>query len=70
MSSIALSFLSDHLFSQLNSDAVQNMLAVQSQDMSRYMHLYSPAVEWILQCVAHRSPEVRTRPLTTGTHFL
>uniref|UniRef100_A0A1X7VFK8 VPS35 endosomal protein-sorting factor-like n=1 Tax=Amphimedon queenslandica TaxID=400682 RepID=A0A1X7VFK8_AMPQE len=44
-------------FSQLNSDFVQNILAVQSLDMSKYLRLFVPAVEWILQCVAHKGTE-------------
>ena len=27
-------------------------------DMSKYMHLFAPAVEWILQCVAHKASVV------------
>ena len=26
--------------------------------MSKYMHLFAPAVEWILQCVAHKVNDV------------
>lgn len=43
---------------QLNSDQVQNTLALQSLDMPTYMHLYVPAIEWILQCVAHKASDV------------
>lgn len=41
-------------YSQLNTDNVQNAITIQKLDMSKYMHLFAPAVEWILQCVAHK----------------
>ena len=44
---------------KLNSDFVQDILAVQSLDMSKYLRLFVPAVEWILQCLAHKGTEVR-----------
>eukprot|EP00731_Ephydatia_muelleri_P028472 Em0020g116a len=42
--------------SQLGSDPVQNIQAVQGLDDSKYLHLFAPAVEWILQCVANQAP--------------
>ncbi|XP_041364483.1 VPS35 endosomal protein-sorting factor-like isoform X2 [Gigantopelta aegis] len=44
-------------FSQLHSDSVQNTLAVQKLEMSKYLTLYSPALDWILQCIANKSSE-------------
>ena len=52
--------------SQLNSDNVQNTLAVQRLDLPAYLHLFVPAVEWILQCIAHQAPEVGGWDGTTG----
>lgn len=28
--------------------------------LSDYIHLYSPALDWLLQCIAHKAPVVRT----------
>ncbi|XP_066291616.1 VPS35 endosomal protein-sorting factor-like isoform X2 [Branchiostoma lanceolatum] len=44
-------------YKQLQSDSVQNILAVQQMEMAQYLHLYTPALDWILQCVAHRASE-------------
>jgi len=44
--------------SQLNADSVQNVLAVQRLNLTAYLNLFVPAVEWILQCIAHQAPEV------------
>ena len=29
-------------------------------DMSKYLLLFLPAVEWIMQCLAHKASEVHT----------
>uniref|UniRef100_UPI00358F8339 VPS35 endosomal protein-sorting factor-like isoform X2 n=1 Tax=Myxine glutinosa TaxID=7769 RepID=UPI00358F8339 len=42
---------------QLHVDSVQNLLALQGLDMSTYLTLYSPAIDWILQCVAYHASE-------------
>ena len=60
--SLSLTHTHTHTHSQLNSDQVQNILALQSLAMSEYMYLFWPAVEWILQCVAYKATEVG-RPL-------
>ncbi|XP_071508661.1 VPS35 endosomal protein-sorting factor-like [Diadema antillarum] len=44
-------------YSQLQGDTVQNILAVQRLDMASYLSLYSPALDWILQCIAHNASE-------------
>ncbi|KAJ8038159.1 UPF0505 protein C16orf62-like [Holothuria leucospilota] len=44
-------------FSQLDSDTVQNILAMQRLDMPSYLNLYSPALDWILQCIAFKAAE-------------
>ncbi|XP_013393417.1 UPF0505 protein C16orf62 homolog [Lingula anatina] len=44
-------------YSQLQSDHVQNTLAMQKVEMPRYLTLYCPALDWILQCIAHRASE-------------
>ena len=43
---------------QLQGDTVQNILAMQRLDMTSYLTLFSPALDWILQCIAHQAPEV------------
>lgn len=42
----------------MNADSVQNVLAVQRLNLTAYLNLFVPAVEWILQCIAHQAPEV------------
>ncbi|KAH9503976.1 VPS35 endosomal protein sorting factor-like [Bulinus truncatus] len=45
-------------FPQVQGESVQNILAIQKLDMPRYLALFSPALDWILQCLAHNAPEV------------
>ncbi|KAK2564040.1 VPS35 endosomal protein-sorting factor-like [Acropora cervicornis] len=42
---------------RLQSDTVQNTLAEQQLEMPQYLQLYPPALDWILQCIAQKSPE-------------
>ncbi|KAK6187960.1 hypothetical protein SNE40_005876 [Patella caerulea] len=44
-------------FSQIQGDSVQNILAMQKLEMPRYLTLFSPAVDWLLQCCAHRASD-------------
>ena len=44
-------------YEQIQGDSVQNVLAAQTLDLSEYLTLYSPGLDWILQCVAHKAPE-------------
>eukprot|EP00794_Sanderia_malayensis_P009291 gene9291-10272_t len=44
-------------YSQLMTDNVQNSLAKQALDMSAYLQLYCPSLEWILQCIAYKVSE-------------
>uniref|UniRef100_A0A3B3ZX31 VPS35 endosomal protein-sorting factor-like n=1 Tax=Periophthalmus magnuspinnatus TaxID=409849 RepID=A0A3B3ZX31_9GOBI len=44
-------------FRQLSGESVQNQLVVQRVEMPEYLTLYSPAINWILQCIAYRAPE-------------
>lgn len=52
---------------QLNTDQVQNTLVMQGLDMPEYMYLYWPAVEWILQCIAHKATEVQVYTTVHGS---
>uniref|UniRef100_A0A8C3FWS8 VPS35 endosomal protein-sorting factor-like n=1 Tax=Chrysemys picta bellii TaxID=8478 RepID=A0A8C3FWS8_CHRPI len=45
-------------FKQMHGDTVQNQLVVQCVEIPSYLTLYSPAIDWILQCIAYRAPEV------------
>ncbi|KAK3529378.1 hypothetical protein QTP70_029483, partial [Hemibagrus guttatus] len=45
-------------FRQIHSDSVQNQLVIQRVEIPVYLTLYSPAIHWILQCVAYRAPDV------------
>uniref|UniRef100_A0A8C2K2E1 VPS35 endosomal protein-sorting factor-like n=1 Tax=Cyprinus carpio TaxID=7962 RepID=A0A8C2K2E1_CYPCA len=47
-------------FRQIHGESVQNQLAQQRVEIPIYLTLYSPAIHWILQCVAYRAPEVHT----------
>ncbi|BFZ02646.1 hypothetical protein BsWGS_05685 [Bradybaena similaris] len=44
-------------FHQVQGDSVQNILAVQKLELPRYLSLFSPALDWILQCLAHEASE-------------
>ncbi|KAM4697629.1 VPS35 endosomal protein-sorting factor-like [Rhinophrynus dorsalis] len=44
-------------FKQIHSDTVQNQLAVQAVEIPVYLTLYSPAIDWMLRCIAYRAPE-------------
>ncbi|XP_071966062.1 VPS35 endosomal protein-sorting factor-like isoform X2 [Antedon mediterranea] len=44
-------------YTQLQKDSVQNILAIQRLEMVNYLSLYSPALDWILQCIAHKASE-------------
>ncbi|XP_032429805.1 VPS35 endosomal protein-sorting factor-like isoform X2 [Xiphophorus hellerii] len=44
-------------FRQISGDSVQKQLHVQKVEIPAYLTLYSPAINWILQCVAYRAPE-------------
>lgn len=43
---------------QSSSQGVQNQLIQQKVEAPEYLTLYSPAINWILQCIAYRAPEV------------
>ena len=47
-------------FRQIHGDSVQNQLVLQHVEIPEYLTLYSPAIHWILQCVAYRAPDVRS----------
>ncbi|XP_065065630.1 VPS35 endosomal protein-sorting factor-like isoform X3 [Rhopilema esculentum] len=49
----------DFLFSygQMTDVSVQNSLAKQGIEMPKYLQLYAPAVEWILQCISFKASE-------------
>ncbi|XP_059547957.1 VPS35 endosomal protein-sorting factor-like isoform X2 [Myotis daubentonii] len=44
-------------FKQIHGDTVQNHLAVQGVELSSYLPLYSPAMDWIFQCISYHAPE-------------
>uniref|UniRef100_A0A8C5CSB9 VPS35 endosomal protein-sorting factor-like n=1 Tax=Gadus morhua TaxID=8049 RepID=A0A8C5CSB9_GADMO len=44
-------------FRQIHGDSVQNQLVLQHVEIPQYLTLYSPAIHWILQCVAYRAPD-------------
>lgn len=42
-------------FSQIRSERIQPLLVKNRIEMSVYMNLHSPALDWILQCVAYKA---------------
>uniref|UniRef100_A0A8C3F043 VPS35 endosomal protein-sorting factor-like n=1 Tax=Corvus moneduloides TaxID=1196302 RepID=A0A8C3F043_CORMO len=44
-------------FKQIHGDTVQNQLVVQCVEIPLYLTLYSPAIDWILQCIAYHAPD-------------
>lgn len=44
-------------YKQIQTDNVQNILAVQKLDLPHYLTLYSPGLNWILQCLAHNASD-------------
>uniref|UniRef100_A0A8C4HG36 VPS35 endosomal protein-sorting factor-like n=1 Tax=Dicentrarchus labrax TaxID=13489 RepID=A0A8C4HG36_DICLA len=44
-------------FRQVSGESVQNQLVQQRVEVPEYLTLYSPAINWILQCIAYRAPE-------------
>ncbi|KAM9717032.1 VPS35 endosomal protein-sorting factor-like isoform 1-T2 [Menidia menidia] len=45
-------------FRQISGDSIQKQLQVQRVEAPEYLTLYSPAINWILQCIAYRAPEL------------
>ncbi|XP_042336793.1 VPS35 endosomal protein-sorting factor-like isoform X2 [Sceloporus undulatus] len=45
-------------FKQIHGDTVQNQLVVQCVEIPLYLTLYSPAIDWILQCISYQAAEV------------
>lgn len=43
---------------QIHGDTVQNQLVVQGVELPSYLPLYSPAMDWIFQCISYHAPEV------------
>lgn len=52
-------------FRQISGENVQNQLVLQRVEVPEYLTLYSPAINWILQCIAYRAPEVNLSPILT-----
>ncbi|XP_028263709.1 VPS35 endosomal protein-sorting factor-like isoform X2 [Parambassis ranga] len=44
-------------FRQISGESVRNQLLLQRVEVPEYLTLYSPAINWILQCIAYRAPE-------------
>ncbi|XP_031288974.2 VPS35 endosomal protein-sorting factor-like isoform X1 [Camelus dromedarius] len=44
-------------FKQIHGDTVQNQLVVQGVELPSYLPLYSPAMDWIFQCISYHAPE-------------
>ncbi|XP_053393595.1 VPS35 endosomal protein-sorting factor-like isoform X2 [Mercenaria mercenaria] len=44
-------------YPQVQGDSVQNILAIQKLEMPRYLTLFSPGLDWLLQCIAHKASD-------------
>uniref|UniRef100_A0A8C9K4S2 VPS35 endosomal protein-sorting factor-like n=1 Tax=Panthera tigris altaica TaxID=74533 RepID=A0A8C9K4S2_PANTA len=55
-------------FKQIHGDTVQNQLVVQGVELPSYLPLYSPAMDWIFQCISYHAPEVTARWLRCEVH--
>ncbi|XP_040829226.1 VPS35 endosomal protein-sorting factor-like isoform X3 [Ochotona curzoniae] len=44
-------------FKQIHGDTVQNQLVLQGVELPCYLPLYSPAMDWIFQCISYHAPE-------------
>ncbi|XP_073648355.1 VPS35 endosomal protein-sorting factor-like isoform X3 [Tursiops truncatus] len=44
-------------FKQIHGDTVQNQLVLQGVELPSYLPLYSPAMDWIFQCISYHAPE-------------
>lgn len=42
----------------VNRPTFQKMLETHKLSLADYVHLYSPALDWLLQCIAHKAPVV------------
>ncbi|KAK2491621.1 hypothetical protein MC885_001898, partial [Smutsia gigantea] len=42
---------------RIHGDTVQNQLVVQGVELPSYLPLYSPAMDWIFQCISYHAPE-------------
>ena len=45
------------LSAQVSGDSVQNTLAVQKLEMPHYLTLFSPGLDWLLQCIANKADD-------------
>lgn len=50
-------------FRQISGESVQKQLLLQRVEVPEYLTLYSPAIHWILQCIAYRAPEANISPI-------
>ena len=41
----------------MQGNSVQKILTVQKLEMPSYLTLYSPALDWIMQCLAYKGSE-------------
>lgn len=55
-------------FRQISGESVQNQLVQQRVEVPEYLTLYSPAINWILQCIAYRAPEACCHTLFTRAY--
>lgn len=53
---------------QIHGDTVQNQLVVQGVELPSYLPLYSPAMDWIFQCISYHAPEVSAL-VSADTHL-
>ena len=47
---------------------VQSQLVLQGVELPSYLPLYSPAMDWVFQCVSYHAPEVTAQWLQCEIH--
>lgn len=57
-------------FRQISEPSIQSELLLQRVETPEYLTLYSPAINWILQCIAYRAPEARGHARSTWNSSL
>ncbi|CAF4149793.1 unnamed protein product, partial [Rotaria magnacalcarata] len=56
-----------HSFHQINTPTVKNMYTLQKLTTSIYLSLFSPALDWIVQCLLHNLDEVKMGEIINKT---
>jgi hypothetical protein len=56
-----------HSFHQIDLPAIKNMYTTQKLTTSVYLSLYTPALDWIVQCLLHKLDEKKVEQIIKQT---